>query len=137
MYSQLSENVHIALKTELTTNKYITLISYPSWCLFARHVSYNFSHIYPNQLPQLVPLCWTCFIQLFPQIPFTKTAHLLSHEVNDPPIKVCTFVSYIHFDQTLVNLFHGLLNCEIGGFKTVMLLQLRIEHVSIVYTCNT
>ena len=73
MNSQLSENVHIALKTELTTNKYITLISYPSWCLFARHVSYNFSHRYPYQLPQLVPLCWTCFIQLFPQIPISVT----------------------------------------------------------------
>jgi len=35
-----------------------------------------------------------------------------------------------------MNSLHGLLNCEIGGLDC-RLLQQSIEHVSIVYTCNT
>jgi len=44
---------------------------------------------------------------------------------------------YTNIDQTLVNSLHRLLNCEIGGLRFVVLLQQSIEHVSIVYTCNT
>jgi len=43
---------------------------------------------------------------------------------------------YTSIDQTLVNSLQCMLNCEIGD-KTVMLLQQSIEHMSIVYTCNT
>jgi len=44
---------------------------------------------------------------------------------------------YTNSEQTLVNSLHRLLNCEIGGSDCHVSTTQSIEHVSIVYTCNT
>ena len=45
-------------------------------------------------------------------------------------------VVYTNIDQTLVNSLHRLLNCEIGGLD-YHVITTSIEHVSILYKCNT
>ena len=56
------------------------------------------------------------------------------------PARVCLTlledILYTDFDQTLMNSLHGLLNFEIGGLDC-RVITTSIEHVSIVYTCNT
>ena len=42
---------------------------------------------------------------------------------------------YTNIEQTLVNSFHGLLNCEIGELDGHVITT-SIEHMSCVYTCK-
>ena len=63
-------------------------------------------------------------------------------EVNMKLLGLCDFMNRCFyciqtFTKTLVGSLHGLLNCEIGGFRFVVLLQQSLYSVSIVYTCNT
>ena len=48
-----------------------------------------------------------------------------------------THVMYTNIDQTLVNSLHGMLNCEIGVLDCHIITTYIIEHMSIVYTCNS